>query len=682
MNQRSNYFIGESGKLIKFDAHKVPVFKEEKTKDWVIWGFEKTNRKWNNRYGDYLIWLYNSSAKNNAIINGKNTYIVGDGWSISERGLDLNDKIQAGGFKVGLESSKITRDISLDRIIFGGFATEAIPTKDGKKINMHHIDFSKIRVGKTEFIEEGEDKGKTKPTKYFFTSDWTVQRPENNPDWIVFHDFPWDLEALDSDKRYIVYYKDYRPDLQEYPLPEYIGAIPYINADYEISNFTFNNVKNGFSAGYLVNFYNGDPSEDQKADIEKRWKQQKHGGDNAGDPILSFNEDKDSGVEVTPLPANGQDDRFLALNEQIRDEIYTGHNFNPTLIGLKNATGFNNNADELRVAGEMLQNTYVTKQQEILEDFVNSWANLNGIKAEFEIKRLKPITDPITETELAAILTINERREKAGFGPLDVETNQTTEALSTLSPLLATKVLEVMSLEEIRNLVGLTGSITTTTETLTKKFSKQELTFIELAKFVLQKKEDEIIIKHFSMCGINDEELIIMDSRQLHFEDINDARTQGDKFKFESKKANVILGLLIANQAQTQAQLAELTGLSGSVVGDLLNELEGEKLIDSTNTPTERGLATQQQVFVVYKYELRTDAEPLKGGVSREFCQNLMALSQSRSWTLADIELLNNGQGLDVFTSRGGFYTLPDSDPAIRRPFCRHIWSQRLVTRR
>lgn len=624
MNLQSNYFIGSSGKLLKFDAHKVPVFKEERSVDWVTWGYDATDRTWNNRYGDYLIWLYNSSAKNNAIINGKNTYIVGDGWTVSEQGLSFNDKIQAGGFKAGLEASKITRDISLDRIIFGGFATEVIPNKKGDKVNMHHIDFSKIRVGKTIWNEDGTKE----PTVYYYTSDWSSRKPINNPDWTEFFDFPWDISKMDSSKRYLVYYKDYRPDLQEYPLPEYIGAIPYISADYEIGNFTFNNVKNGFSGGYLVNFYNGEPTETQKGQIEDRWKATKHGGDNAGEPILSFNEDKDSGVEITPLPANGQDDRFLNLNEQIRDEIYTGHNFNPTLIGLSNSGGFNNNADELRVAGEMLQNTYVTKQQGVIEDFVNSWADINEIKGEFEILKLKPVSDPVTETELSDILTINERRIKAGYTAIE------------------------------------SGDVI-----------KQDTT----TQFNFESENDEKIINHLSMCGTLDEELTVIDSRQLSFDNIEDARSQGEKFKFESKKANTILGLLIANQAQTQAQLAEVTGLSEEVVGDLLNELEGENLIDSENVPTEEGRNTQQEIFVVYKYEVRHDAPPLKGGTSRPFCSNLLSLSQTRSWTFEDIEVLNNGQGLDVFTSRGGFYNNPKL--GVITPFCRHIWSQRLVTR-
>ena len=158
MSQQSNYFIGGSGKLMDFSSHKVPTFAEEKTTDWVIWGKDREDRTWNNLYGDYLIWLYNSSAKNNAIINGKNTYIVGEGWSVKyptdAKKQGLEDKLKANAFIGELEESKITRDLSLDRILFGGFAAEMIPNRKGDKIEAHHIDFSKIRVAKKEYYEE------------------------------------------------------------------------------------------------------------------------------------------------------------------------------------------------------------------------------------------------------------------------------------------------------------------------------------------------------------------------------------------------------------------------------------------------------------------------------------------------------------------------------------------------
>lgn len=612
MSQHYNYFLGRSGKLMQFDAHKVPEFKTNPRYDWVIWG---TDKDWKNCYGDYLIWLYNSSAKHNAIVNGKNTYIVGNGWGIDESGLGFQDRIKASSFKYEIESSNITKFISLDRIIFGGFACEVIPNKKGNKVDFHHIDFSKIRVSKEEYNSSGE----LEPTKYFYTSDWKSKNPRDNNDFIEFLEFDWDLSKMDSDKKYLVYYKDYRPDLQEYPLPEYIGAIPYINADYEISNFTFNNVKQGFSAGYLVNFYNGQPSEDQKAQIEKRFKATKHGSDNAGDPILSFNEDKDAGVEITPLPVNGQDDRFLNLNEQIRDEIYTGHNFNPTLIGLKTANGFNNNADELRVAEEMLQNTYVTKHQKTIEDFINSWARLNEVRGEFFIERLKPVSDQITESELSQILTINERRIRAGY-----------EAIN----------------------------------------EGDKLSF---------KSEDDW--KDFEEYGLSEEEFELIEARELFASDCDDAEKQGIRFEFASRKANSLLLLIIGNPEITIPELSDLSGLPESEINQLLNELREEDLLDEDNQPTEKADQIEPEIFTVYKYIKAPGVSgpaDLGRGRTREFCRNLLRLSTEKSWTIDDIRKISARRGYDVFAHRGGWW----NDGGVNKPFCRHIWQQRLVRKK
>jgi hypothetical protein len=630
MYQPYNYFLGKSGKLMDFAAHKVPEFKEEKNSDWVLWGYDKEDRTWRNRYGDYLIWLYNSSAKNNAIINGKNTYIVGEGWGVNysteERKQDLNTKLKARAFIAELEASKITRDLSLDRIIFGGFAAQMIPNKMGNAGMAHHLDFSRIRVKKKEYNYNQD--GTIKPRVYGYTSDWTKRKPEDNPDFQIFYEFPWDWKQLDKNKKYLVYYKDYRPNLGDYPLPEYIGAIPYIAADYEIGNFTYNNVREGFSAGVLVNFYGGEPSERQKAEIEERWKATKHGGDRAGDPILSFNEDKESGVEVTPLSANGQDDRFINLNTQIRDEIYTGHGFNPTLIGLSNGNGFNNNADELRVASEMLQVTYVSQQQRVLEDFFNSLADINEVKGEFFIENIKPIKEAVDAAELAEILTINERRELAGYKPLEN----------------SDRIVEK-----------------------TTMFSKED---------------DEKLISAFENCGIDDENLTLIDSRELFAENIDDAISQGNRFKFESKKANALLGVLNSSPNLSKSELEELTGLDGSEIDNLLNELQEEGLVNENGIPTQEGAQVKPEIFVVYKYglryELRGQKEIIAG--TRDFCSNLVRLSKTRSWTIEDINAMNNEQGLDVFRSRGGFWN--DSKTGVTHPYCRHVWEQRLVTRK
>lgn len=610
----SNYFLnGKTGNLTKFENHKPPEFKEVKNNEFVQYGYEKDYR---NRYPDYLLSLFNKSSKHNSICLGKNKFIVGNGWEYDKAPLKFEDKVKAKKFKRWLQKSKITNQLSLDRVIFGGWSCEIIPSKDLESITLSHIDFSKIRQFKQETKED--------ELKYGYTSDWSTKRPETNEDFEILYPFDWDKENISKDKRYIVYYKEYRPDLGVYPLPEYIGAVPYIEADYEVGNFVLNNVKNGFSGSYLVNFYNGTPTEEQQREISERWNQTKQGSDNAGKPILSFNENTDNGVEVTPLPANGQDDRYINLNKQIQTEIYTGHQFNPSIIGISDGNGFNNNSDEIRIASELFQSMYVNSEQGYLEDFINSVSEFNGLKTEWEIIKLETITEQISESTLLQIATVDELRQKAGLPQLSKD------------------------------------------ETVTK---------------TVQMSSD-IEAVHFENCGVSDIELEFIDEREFSAVDLQDAKEQGLQFKnqyFATQLETTILTLLLGG-ASTE-DIAKSIDKTIPETNVLIANLKTNGSLDSDNNVTDKGQSEikENEVFVVYKYALRNDAPPTSTG-SRDFCVRMTAQSRFKSWTFEDIERLNNGQGLDVFTSRGGFYNNPRT--GVNTPYCRHVWKQRLVRRK
>ena len=615
-----NYLIGESGKLIKFDAHKMPEFKEDKRLPYILWG---TDKEYKNNQPAYYDWLYNSSSKHRAILNRKNLFITGKGWKASDFGAGAEDKLEIRAFASKLEDDEFTKKISNNLTRYNGFAYEIIFDKAGKKMMPYYINFGNLRRSKIEYDTDGREKDAV----YYYTADWSARKPEQNPDYTTFYPFDW--KTQDSGKRYIVYYTEDEDAC--YPLPEYTAAVPYIAADYEVGNFTYNNTKNGFAASYLVNFYNGEPSNDQKRKIEKAWMKSKHGSDNAGDPILSFNEDKDSGVEVTPLPANGQDDRYINLNAQIREEIFSGHTIDPVVVGLKGEGGFNNNADEKRIAIEDFQTYYVKGKQMIIEQHVNAVKTFNQIRGRLEIERLDPLQAEVSEAELSSILTTNERRLRAGY-------------------------------EEIED-----GDI----------IAKETNTFIQLSK-----ETDEKIIEAFSSCGMDDEGLELIDERELFATDTNDAEAQGVKFKFASKEANALMLILNNNPNLTKPQLADLTGLAESEINTLMDELITEGMVDQNGKPTSAGAKVQSDVFVVYKYGLRFNlkGEPkvLPNGRTRPFCENLSNLSSARSWTIQDIQLMNNNQGLDVFSARGGFW----NENGTTHPYCRHVWIQRLVRKK
>lgn len=657
-----------TGQPYNFTHERLPEQKTSNQTDWVIFG---TQDHWKNQQPQYYDYLSKMSSKNGAILGAKDRYVWGKGFKVDDTGLAPPDKIEIRGFINNPHMKKLFRRIISDRNKYGGFAVEMIPNKGGDRVIPHYIPFKNVRVGKKEYDKEGE----LLPTRYFFTSNWntTKQKILSAPDFTEFEAWPWDEEKVNSSTRYLIYFKDEGFEDEAYPLPDYQGGVPYIDADTEVGNFVYNNVRNGFTSGLLVQFFNGDPGEDQKRELEQMWHNYLHGSDNAGKAMMAWLNSHDEEVKVTPLAPNGQDDRYTTLNGQICDEVFIAHTMSPMVVGMTGENGFSNNADEKRVAIESFNEDFVSHTQETFNEFANELLSYNEIKGHVELQRLDPIMAQFSEQTLTQIATSDELREMAGLPKAETEANKVADALATISPLVATKVLEVMTTAEIRGLVGLPGAsgLNKITKEVISEFSSEI--------------KDELFIKHFEKTGILDEELEILDSMELFATDIEDAEMKGLMFRhetFQSPVEKTILTIISTNPNATNERLSKLLGITEEEVEEIIEGLSEDGLVDENGDITAAGqeVVAEEAVFTVYKYEKRADVSgPSIIDGTREFCKSLVRQSAFKSWTIDDIKLMDNGMGLDVFTSRGGWRTLEGTD--VHVPFCRHIWKAVLVRR-
>ena len=655
---------------LNFGGYELPEFKESKKGDWYEYG---TDRPYKNTYPDYLTKLYNESSKHNQIINSKVKFIVGQGFVIDEK-LTFTEKAYVDGFIRHPNEDENLDDLigklAKDKKVYGGFCLQVRMSKNNKIAAVNHIDFADVRAGVDNDL-------------FYYTDDWSARNPKNNDDFKVLQQFPYNEDAR-PDVDYVIYYKEYRPDLGAYPLPDYVSAIPYLESDAEIANFTLSNIKNNLSAGYIISFRNGQPNEQEMAEIERRFKNYATGADNAGKPLLSFTDQASDHPEIMPIPVNGQDERFINLNNQIREEIFTAHGItSPQLFGIKEngGTGLGNNADEIAVASQLYQNLQIDPEQKVFNELINSILNYNGINGEpLRIQKIEPVQRYFSETAILGAMTQNELREKIGLPQSEVETNKVAEAIGILSPLVATKVLDNMSIEEIRQLIGLTGSVTRTTESLKKEF---------------EDVEDEILFNQLEATGIDIEEIetvqsfvkpitSLEDARQFETELLKDYKFAIDRVLTGVEKS--ILDLLIDNPNMPVTEIAEALQLQQSEVNDLISELQNAGALDNDFKPTEDAKQSIQrpedETFIVYKYAERPDA-PAVQTQSRPFCIRMMALSRVKRYTLQQLELLTNdfGQsGIDIFTKRGGWYNNPNTGQTT--PYCRHIWEMQIVRKK
>jgi len=587
--------------ILNFDAHKPPTFTEQKGKEWIVYGTEK---EWKNNYPNFLIDLYNQSAIHNAIINGKVKYIVGQGWLCDNDRLNLDQKVKVSNFinNVGNESLKeLTKKIVLDKKLIGGFAVQPIWSRDKKTIvELHHIEFGNIRVS-------------TEGDKYFYTSDWKTRNPQKNEDYQEFNPFTGEYGT-----EQLIYYKEYRPNLDSYPLPDYQAGINYISSDIDIATFVAANTSSGFSGGTMINLFNGQPTPEAARDIERKFKNKFTGADKAGALMLNFVDPDKQGAEVLPLVDNGQDDRYVNLNQQVKDSIFTAHAVSPILFGVQVEGGFSNNADEIRVAAEYLQNSYVQPEQDIIEDFINSILHINGLPKCLKIQDLEPIKSELPLEKIWEVLTMDEKRELAGKAPL-----------------------------------------------------KKEFKTEESCNCSFSSDNDESFFNAMGSIGYLDDEIEVISEEFLTY----------NPFTFAVDTVDTsILGLLKSNPKVSVDEISKSLDISIEEVNGRLSILKSEgllEIVDGQPELTEEGnneIVEEEELITVYKYVERPNVPNAKSG-SRDFCRRLMAFG--RNYTREQINGMRNEDNSSVWRNRGGWYHNPATN--VTTPYCRHIFQARTV---
>jgi DNA-binding Lrp family transcriptional regulator len=604
--------------VIKLENQKIPVFKQEKGKDWVLWGED-------NDYPDYLIELFMRSSTHNAIVTGKVNYILGNGWVANKKGLTVNEEAILENFvrKINPDETlnELSEKISLDFELFNALAFEVVFSKSGKDFYLYHMPINKLRTN--------EDR-----SKFFYSRDWT-KSVRQDPEKTGFKEYkPFDFDKKENG---IFVYQITAPrkgkDPNVYPIQEYIGSCQAIETDAECSNYNLSEIKTGFSAGTILNFYNGIPEAEAKKEIEKKIKEKFSGTDRAGSFILNFADGKERGSEVTTLNGNDLDKRYMELKKDVRQEIFTGHKVSsPMLFGVKTEGQLGGRA-EIAEAYELFQNTYISKRQRILEKIFNKFAALRGCKANLKLAPTSAINANVfSEDTMLKVLP-----------------------LASIRDILAERM--GIDLSKYEN-----TPVTSTTQMSQTNFRAVEF--------------EGILISRLSGIGRPKAKYEFIESREQFKKDL----TPVDKS---------IIDLIGKNEKISVSDLAKALNTDAKTIQDKISKLVDSEYLSPVNdgySPTASGEdviasgeAKTADYEVMYSYELRSNAPALlPGGQSREFCKNLIKLDLL--YTRQEIDDLSNEFGTDVWTFKGGWYTNPKTDAPT--PQCRHIWVQHVVKRK
>ena len=356
--------------FVNLSSYTSPEIVETKNKEWVEFGAD-------NNYFQFLIDRANGSATSSACITGISQMIYG-------KGLDATDSAKRPeqyARMISLFKKDDVRRFAYDLKLTGQCAIQVIYSKDRKSIaKVEHLPIETLRAEKCG----AEDK---KVQAYYYHPDWVNIKPSEKPLRIPAFGISSTPQPIE-----ILYVKPYEAGMYYYSTPDYQGGLQYAELEEEVSNYHLNNIMNGLAPSMLINFNNGVPDEEKQTLVENKIKAKFSGSSNAGKFILAFNDDKESAADINPVQLSDAHNQYQFLSEESQKKIMISHRIvSPMLLGIKDSTGFGNNAEELETASILMHNTVIVPFQELLTDAFDKILAFNNISLNLYFKTLQPL---------------------------------------------------------------------------------------------------------------------------------------------------------------------------------------------------------------------------------------------------------------------------------------------------
>jgi DNA-binding MarR family transcriptional regulator len=659
--------------VLTFAEAKQPEYKEKKGEGYMQYGQ-------NNDYPQYLLDLFNKSAKHNAIIRGKVNYIVGNGWAGEEALVK----------KVNREESlnDLTKKVALDLELFGGAYIQVIWSVMGEQVaELWHCDYTKIRTNKDN-------------TQFWYKEDWKATRNQEKAE--IYNAFnPKNPVGVQ-----ILYVKEYRPGMNVYSLPGYFGALNYIESDVEVSKHVLGNAQTGFSASKLITLPNGEPSPDEKRAVSRQFDNMYTGADGKK-YLLAFVNDATRKPIVDDLGASDlTKEDFSRVDELIQTNIFSGHQItSPDLFGIA-VPGQLGNRQQMRDSYEIFNNTYVRYKQMQIEGVFNMLAQYTDVQVELKLQPVDPIGIDFSENVILQVAPKEWILEKLGIDPTQYGIVAETEQPMAASPLSVNEHIKGLKGREWQNM-----------QRIIRDFNKGKITREQASSML---KGGYALSDEEVATWLGAEELEFSEADFQVFFEFGEDRSGYEVLKSKTRFSDDVDFEMFADVTQLQSNILDLIvkdkRITPEVIADTLKEDIGavKRVIDlliekgfiktsevkqgkgiDSNVIIERELTAPigkiveaikpqtTQILIRYTYEwipkLDTGGEPKDNSLittSRPFCEYL--LKANKFYTRSDIESMSARLGYSVWDRKGGWW----NDNGRISESCRHRWVSNIVKRK
>ena len=548
-----------------------------------------------NDYPAHLNKLYAKCAIHAGIIKTKKNYILGDKIIYKNTGeiadFMLNDEENISTFL-----GKIVEEF----LIYNIFAVEVLYNASGSPVEWNFIPAKFLRTNKAK-------------SKFWYSTEWN---DKSSPSIVQFDGWKTNQESGYESK--IFWYCGYNAGKNEiYHEPEYFGAQKAIETAISISDFHHNNINTNFSASSVLTFFNGEPTDEVRKEIENTITQS-YTGTTGKKLIINYANEDSKSTEITNISPSEWNDAFLTLKESVIEDIVIAHSITSSmLIGMK-SEGQLGGASEQDSSFKIFKSQYVNKKRDEILKQLNKL--FKGIFNEIDIVDEEEIKE-LESSVLVQIMTIDELRKSQGLKPLP---NNTGNRL----------------INDIPNVTAPTIPSNTNQE-----FSTAE-------------ENDELLFQSIQEFGIERDDFIMLRRHAFN-----------SQMQFDSD--NRLTNYLITNAPFAGKTLKDIqSDLDGDyTIQDIKKELAkliASNIIDKSNLINENELKQAQKEAGITsntpnsnKIEVRYSYEGAIDDKNRPFCAKLVRAN--KLYTRNEIEMMSEALGYQIFIHKGG-------------KNCRHSW--------
>ena len=218
-----------------------------------------------------------------------------------------------------------------------------------------------------------------------------------------------------------------------YPLPKYSSALNFAYLSGELSYFAKSNIQNSVFPSFAMMFPKRPQSEEEKNVLRSTMDKMK-GAANAGKAVAFFANSQDQLPKIESIPTNQNDKLFQEASGLNTEQICFAHTIDPILMGVR-TTGSLGSGSDIKQAYVIFEKNVVMPLRDQVQDIFSEILRIAKVNGDFIINNFQIINETIVEVEGDA--------------------SKTQDALNAMSPLVATKVLDTMTPNEVRALASL-----------------------------------------------------------------------------------------------------------------------------------------------------------------------------------------------------------------------------------